>query len=92
MLIGLMLDGRRYHITVFADRIALTVKVVGVNKRLALGKLAVATGLGSKAGCILPNVAGGPLISAQRAIRVAGILKGVGAGVFFTGCEEYTHT
>jgi hypothetical protein len=92
MLIGLMLDGRRYHITVFADRIALTVKVVGVNKRLALGKVAVATGPWLKAGSLLPNVAGGPLISAQRAIGVAGIVKGVGAGVLFTGREEYTHT
>ena len=84
-----MLGSSRYHITVFADRIAITVKVVGVNKRLSLGKVAVATGLGSKAGCILPNVAGGPLISAQRAIVVAGAVKGMGAGVFFTGCEQY---
>ena len=84
-----MLGSNGYHITVFADRIALTVKVVGVNKRLALGKVAVATGLGSKAGCLLPNVAGRSGISAQRAIVVAGIVKGMGAGVFFTGCEQY---
>ena len=80
-----MLGSNGYHITVFADRIALTVKVVGVNKRLALGNIAVATGLGSKAGCLLPNVAGGSGVSAQSAIGIAGAVKIMCAGVLLAG-------
>ena len=84
-----MLDGRRYHVTVRADRVFLAVEVVGVTESLALCKVAVATGLGLKAGRPLPHVACDSGISAKRAIGVAGAVKIVGAGIFFAGAEQH---
>ena len=83
-----MLGSKGYHIAVIADRVILAIVVVGVGQRIALGKVAVATGLWRKAGGILPHVAGGSGESAECAIGVAGAVKIMCAGVILAGGEE----